>query len=147
MVCCGKMSSEQYNIYLFLWHFKKKKGGESFHYWQKKLWPNQHPVLRNLGASQFERRVLWQTCGQRPSDLALVSISWIVFFLEFGSFLDTNTGCIQRRNPAGEASDQQHRAKEKKSYFFGHFSHTWPLHVDCLKQWIYFNLNKCEKCV
>lgn len=41
-----------------------------------------------------------RTCGQWPADFALLSISWIVFFLESGSFLDTSTGWRQRMSPA-----------------------------------------------
>lgn len=40
------------------------------------------------------------TWGQWPADFALLSISWIVFFLESGSFLDTSTGWRQRTRPA-----------------------------------------------
>lgn len=40
------------------------------------------------------------TWGQWPADFALLSISWIVFFLESGSFLDTSTGWRQRTSPA-----------------------------------------------
>ena len=50
----------------------------------------------------------WLTCGQWPSDLALLSISRMVFFLESGSFLDTSTGWRQRTNPGARDNTQAH---------------------------------------
>lgn len=57
--------------------------------------------------------VLWQTCGQSPPDLALLSISWIVFFLESGSFLETSTGWRQRTSPAEGNTHVQMKQAQK----------------------------------
>lgn len=62
-------------------------------------------------------KVLWaqtQTWGQWPADFALLSISWIVFFLESGSFLDTSTGWRQRTSPAWSNTPHRHKRIDRR---------------------------------
>lgn len=80
--------------------------------------------IRTWGTTNNSQSIQWihvvlvltcvalQTCGQRPPDLALLSISWMVFFLESGSFLSTNTGWRQRTNPA--ATTAAHRYEQTR---------------------------------
>lgn len=66
------------------------------------------------------------TWGQWPADLALLSISWIVFFLESGSFLDTSTGWRQRTSPvwSGHTTRNKHIQREKKTQAVQRWSST-----------------------
>lgn len=92
-------SSQKCLYFAISWHWLIN---DSFlHSIMSKLWGQISATkCRFFFFFKFLLLLCWLTCGQRPSDLALFSISWIVFFLESGSCLETNTGWRQRTNPA-----------------------------------------------
>ena len=79
---------------------------------------------------------VWQTWGQTPSDLALFSISRMVFFLESVRSLDTRTGWRQRTHPtSGSTHTQTHTQTHTHAYTHTHI-HTesdWLGHSFMLK--------------